>query len=72
MVIYGLQQENIKGEDITLEILEEIYPKYNQICKENEEIKEQCAEITKQMQEGHKEYNKLHKIILKIDRKSVV
>ncbi len=72
IVIYGLQQENIKKEEITLEVLEYLYPKYNAIGKENEEVKEICAEITKQMQEGHAEYNELHKIILEVSGNDIL
>ena len=65
-VIYGLKEENIKPEEITLEKLEEIYPRISGLCKENEEIKEKCADITKKMQEGDYEYNEYFKVIRKI------
>lgn len=55
-VIYGLKQENITLENITLEKLEELYPKISGICKENEEIKSICATITKELQDGNPEY----------------
>ena len=65
-VIYGIKEDNMKNEDITLEYLEQIYPKISSLCKENEEIKEKCAEITKKLQDGDEEYNKLFRIILEI------
>lgn len=65
-VIYGILQDNKKIEDITLEYLEQTYPKISGLCKENEEIKEKCATITKELQDGNEEYKKLWKVILEI------
>lgn len=65
-VIYGIEKDNLKKEDITLEYLENIYPKISGLCKTNEEIKEKCALITKKLQDGDKEYQELWKIILEI------
>lgn len=65
-VIYGILQDNKKIEDITLEYLEQTYPKISGLCKENEEIKEKCATITKKLQDGNEEYQKLWKVILEI------
>ena len=70
-VIYGLKQENIKIEDITLEKLEEIYPYISSLCKEDEKIKEACSEITKKMQEGDYEYNEYFKVIRKISGEDI-
>lgn len=70
-VIYGLKQENIKIEDITLEKLEEIYPYISSLCKEDERIKEACSEITKKMQEGDYEYNEYFKVIRKISGEDI-
>ena len=39
-VIYGLLEENIKIEDITLNILEDMYPKISKRCKEDKEVLE--------------------------------
>lgn len=55
-VIYGLKENGILPSDITLEILEQIYPKYSSICKVNDEVKENCAKITKDLQDGNIEY----------------
>lgn len=65
-VIYGLKKENIKIEDITLEILERIYPEISRICKEEENIKSICAEITKNLQDGNQEYQKYFQKIREI------
>ncbi len=65
-VIYGIQQDHKKIEEITLDYLEQTYPKISGLCKENDEIKQKCANITKELQEGNAEYQKLWKIILEI------
>ena len=65
-VIYGILEDKISYDEITLEYLEMTYPKISTICKENEEIKEKCAKITKDLQDGNEEYQKLFKIILEI------
>lgn len=65
-VIYGIKKDNKKIEDITLEYLEETYPKISALCKENEEVKEICAKITKDLQDGNEEYNEYFKVILEI------
>ena len=65
-VIYGIQQDHKKIEDITLDYLEQTYPKISGLCKENDEVKQECANITKELQEGNVEYQKLWKVILEI------
>lgn len=65
-VIYGILQDGKKIEDITLEYLEEIYPKMSALCKEDENVKEKCADITKSLQDGEKKYRDLWKVILEI------
>ncbi len=59
-VIYGLLQDfpNTKPADIkiTLDYLNDTYPKISALCKENEEVKNKCLEITKELQEGNKDY----------------
>lgn len=62
-VIYGIIQDfpNTKYEDIKLDLnyLNITYPKISSLCKENEEVHKECAEITKELQEGNPEYHKL-------------
>ena len=62
-VIYGLKERNIKKENITLSLLNEIYPNINARIKVDENLNKTCAEITKQLQEGNKEYFEYFKII---------
>ena len=71
-VIYGLQKENIAKEDITIEILDEIYPKMSALCKEDEQVKERCAEITKELQDGNAEYQEYFKIIREVSGKDIL
>ena len=65
-VIYGIKKDNMKLEDITLEYLESTYPKISGLCKENEEIRNECALITKKLQDGDSEYHKYFEVIRKI------
>ena len=65
-VIYGIKKDGIDINDITLEYLEETYPKMSALCKVDESVKEECATITKELQDGNEEYQKLWKVILEI------
>ncbi len=65
-VIYGLKEKNIAPEDITLELLESIYPEMSARCKEDEKLKETCALITKELQDGNQEHQKYFKPICEI------
>ncbi len=57
-VIYGCLNDQKTVEDLTLDYMEMIYPKMSALCKENEQIKKECAEITKALQDGNPEYQK--------------
>ena len=70
-VIYAIQHDGKKDEEITLDYLNEAYPRMSGICKENEDIKKECEEITKKMQEGDPEYNRLCDIICDISIKDI-
>ena len=65
-VIYGLKQENLKIDEITIEDLNRIYPKVSGLCKEDEHVKDTCALITKQLQDNNEEYQKYFKKILAV------
>lgn len=67
-VIYGLQQENIDLEAIDIKVLNRIYPQISALCKENEEIKEICANITKELQDGNEEYQKIWQKIMEVSK----
>lgn len=66
-VIYGIIRDE-KEENITIDYLNKIYPEISALCKEDEKIKEECACITKKLQEGNKEYNKLLDKIIEISK----
>lgn len=70
-VIYGMIRDGKKIEDLDIKYLDKIYPEMNAICKENEEIKEKCASITKDLQDGNEEYRKMWKKILEISREDI-
>lgn len=70
-VIYGLQQEKITPDKITLEKLSEIYPKISGLCKENPEIKKVCETITKELQDGNALYQDYFKEILRISKQDI-
>lgn len=55
-VIYGMIRDNIKIEDLDIKYLDKIYPEMNAICKENEDIKNECAQIIKEIQDNNKLY----------------
>lgn len=57
-VIYAIKRDNKNISDITIDYLEKVYPEISTLCKENEKIKEECAKITKDLQDGNKEYEK--------------
>lgn len=70
-VIYGAIKENKKIEDIDIEYLDYIYPKMSEIVKGDEEIKEKCAQITKELQEGNEEYKSYWKKIMEVSIKEI-
>lgn len=65
-VIYGILRDGKTVQDIDIKYLDKIYPEMSGICKENEEVKAECAEITKQLQDGNEKYTMLWKKILEI------
>ncbi len=70
-VIFGLQKENCAIDDITIEKLSTIYPQMSALCKENDEVKSKCAEITKKLQDGDATYQQYFQKILEISKKDI-
>ena len=70
-VIYGILRDKLTIDDIDIKYLDKIYPEMNAICKENKEIKEECANITKDLQDGNEEYRKLWKKILEVSKQDI-
>jgi arginyl-tRNA synthetase len=56
-VIYGIIRDNKVIADIDIEYLNKIYPEISALCKANPEINDECAEITKKLQEGNQTYS---------------
>ena len=65
-VIYKVLEEEKKVEDINIEYLNLVYPKMSKLCKEDDDIKEKCATITKELQEGNKLYKTIWKKICEV------
>ena len=70
-VIYGLKERNIPLSEITLELMNEIYPEMSKRVKEDENIATICANITKELQEGNEEYKEYFKIIRDISARDI-
>lgn len=64
-VIYGILKDKKDINDIDLDYLEYIYPKMSKLCKENKEIMDECAKITKDLQDGNEEYKNYGKLFVK-------
>jgi arginyl-tRNA synthetase len=71
-VIYGVKRDNKSIEEIDIEYLDEIYPEMSSLCKENEDIKEECAEITRLLQDGNEEYKTLWKKICEVSSQDIL
>ena len=65
-VIYAILEDKIPLEDIDINYLDIAYPRMSARCKEDEKLKEECARITKELQDGNEEYRKLWKKILDV------
>lgn len=65
-VIYAILEDKIPLENIDINYLDIAYPKMSARCKEDEKLKEECARITKELQDGNEEYRKLWKKILDV------
>jgi len=65
-VIYAILEDKLELDNITLEYLDEAYPKMSKLCKEDPILLDKCASITKELQDGNLEYQKIWKIIKEI------
>lgn len=65
-VIYGIKEKNMDIKDLTIKDLDYIYPEMSKRCKEDEVLKEKCASITKDLQDGNKEYYEYFKKICEV------
>ena len=65
-VIFGVLRDNKSLDEIDIKYLDKIYPEMSALCKEDENIKEKCALITKELQDGNELYRSLWKKILEV------
>lgn len=65
-VIYGIIRDKKEINEIDIKYLDRIYPEMSKIIKEDEVIKEACATITKDLQDGNELYRKLWKKIIEV------
>ena len=65
-VIYAIIHDKKDLNDIDLDYLNEAYPRMSALVKENDDIKEECARITKELQDGNSEYHKYYEVIKKV------
>lgn len=70
-VIYGLLENNVDVDAITIEMLDDIYPKMSARCKEDENLLAECQQITKDLQENNELYTKYWKKICEISIKDI-
>ncbi len=70
-VIYGIIEENIELDKLTLNDLNILYPKYSALSKEDEEIKNKCAEITRLIQNNDNIYKNYYDKILELSKKDI-
>lgn len=70
-VIYGAMLDHKQPKDLTLQYLDTIYPKMSALSKTDEVVKEKCAQITKELQEGNAEYKKYWKAIVSISKADI-
>lgn len=65
-VIYGILRDKKDIDEIDITYLDKIYPEISGLSKENEEIRNECALITKELQDGNLEYTKLWQKIVEV------
>src|SRR5574344_1817863 len=65
-VIYGIKRDNKDIEDITIDYLNTIYPEISGLCKVDAKVLEECAKITKELQNGSDVYTPIWKKIYEV------
>jgi len=65
-VIYGMIRDNISIDSLDIKYLDKIYPEMNKLCKADENLKNECAEITKKLQDNDSIYQKYFKKIKEV------
>ena len=74
-VIYGILEDfpGKKAKDIEFDLnyLNKTYPRVSGLCKENDEIKEKCRELTKTLQSGDPEFKILWEKIMEASKPDI-
>ncbi len=70
-VIYAIINDGKSIDEIDIKYLDEAYPRMSRLIKEDEALKEKCASITKELQDGNLEYRKLWKKILEVSKEDI-
>ena len=74
-VIYGILEDfpGMRAKDIEfdLEYLNKTYPRVSGLCKENDEVKEKCQELTKRLQDGDPEFKILWEKIMEVSKADI-
>ncbi len=70
-VIYAIINDGKSIDEIDIKYLDEAYPRMSKLIKEDEVLKEKCANITKDLQDGNPEYRKLWKKILEVSKEDI-
>lgn len=70
-VIYGIIRDKKEIDEIDIKYLDKVYPEMSKIIKEDEVIKEACATITKELQDGNPLYRKLWQKILEVSKEDI-
>ena len=65
-VIYGLIDRGLKPSDITIDVLQDIYPKMSALCKSDEAVANECRRITKELQDGNPLYRSYFDVMYKV------
>ena len=65
-VIYGIKRDKLTIAEIDIDYLNKIYPEISGLCKTDDEILEECATITKDLQDGNEEYAEIWDKIMKV------
>lgn len=65
-VIYGIKRDHKEIEEIDIQYLDKIYPEMSALCKSDDQVKDACADITRELHEGNSEYVAYWKKILEV------
>lgn len=70
-VIYGMINDHKKIEDLDINYLDYIYPKMNKLCASDDNLKQKCADITKELQDGNLLYHQYFEKIREVSMNDI-